>query len=115
MTLSADLRDDGVFWNLSDTAWGYGLWFGVVGALLLGRRMILRPVRSRGHTRCGRPPQDHKPHGLAYRVPGPAGPAQLPHAIGRLRVISTAGEPLNPGLLTWSQAVFGTPIHDHYG
>jgi acetyl-CoA synthetase len=32
-----------------------------------------------------------------------------------LRVASSAGEPLNPDVIAWSEAALGVPIHDQYG
>ena len=34
---------------------------------------------------------------------------------GRLRVVSSAGEPLNPEVIRWFDQALGTVIHDHYG
>lgn len=34
---------------------------------------------------------------------------------GRLRVISSAGEPLNPQVIRWFAVHLGVGIHDHYG
>lgn len=119
MHYSLDLRPGDTFWNISDTAWGYGLWFGVVGALLLGQRMILRnlrfdpgdtydAIRRLGVTNLAGAPTVFR----SLRAAGaPAGFAKG----ARLRCVSSAGEPLNPELVSWSQAVLGTPIHDHYG
>jgi acetyl-CoA synthetase len=32
-----------------------------------------------------------------------------------LRVLSSAGEPLNPDVITWAEQALGVPIYDHYG
>jgi acetyl-CoA synthetase len=42
-------------------------------------------------------------------TPGPV-PADL-----SLRCLSSAGEPLNPDVVSWAQETFGVPVHDHYG
>lgn len=119
MNAAVDLNDDDVFWNLSDPGWGYGLWYGIVGSLLLGQRMILRNVpfvaadiiESLIHYRVtnllGSP--------TAFRALRAEGvPADFRER-ANLRAISSAGEPLNPELLIWSQTVLGVAIHDHYG
>jgi acetyl-CoA synthetase len=119
MHYGLDLQPDDTFWNISDTAWGYGLWFGVVGALLLGQRMILRNV--------GFDPADTlnaigrlgvtnlAGSATAFRSLRAAGASSDFAKETRLRCVSSAGEPLNPELVSWSSSVFGTPIHDHYG
>ncbi|MEN3280964.1 MAG: acetyl-CoA synthetase [Solirubrobacteraceae bacterium] len=119
MELSVDLQAGDVFWNMSDPGWGYGLWFGVIGTLLLGRRMILRDVPF--------DPEDTLAavvrHGVtnltgaptAFRALRAARPDGAPVAGSAVRAISTAGEPLNPELVRWSERSFGTAIHDHYG
>ena len=41
MRLGLDLHDDDVYWNLGDPAWGGGLYYAVIGPLLLGRSTVL--------------------------------------------------------------------------
>jgi acetyl-CoA synthetase len=87
--------------------------------MLLGQRMILRgkpfdaesvlgAIGSYGVTNLAGAP-------TAYRAMRAAG---VPAGFGdtnKLRVVSSAGEPLNPELLSWSQRELGVAIHDHYG
>ncbi len=44
-----------------------------------------------------------------------AGPEAAAAVKGRLRVISSAGEPLNPEIIRWAAQHLAAPIHDHYG
>ncbi len=114
-----DLRADDVFWNIADHGWAYGLWCGVVGALLLGRRMTLsgRPfdpeyvfetLAELGVTNFAGAP-------TAFRAMRAAGVPDGFRERSRLRVASSAGEPLNPELLAWSGRELGIALHDHYG
>lgn len=113
------LTDDDVYWNIGDPGWAYGLFYGVIGPLLLGRTTILRSVpfdaedvfdaiARHGVTNLAGAP-------TAYRSLRAAGvPADFRER-SRLRAISSGGEPLNPELLAWSRRELGVPIHDHYG
>jgi acetyl-CoA synthetase len=116
---SLDLRPGDVFWNIADPGWGYGLWYGLVGTMLLGQRMILRgkpfdaeaiyeTVARYGVTNLAGAP-------TAYRAMRAEGVPDGFRESNRLRVISSAGEPLNPELLSWSERELGVAIHDHYG
>jgi acetyl-CoA synthetase len=51
----------------------------------------------------------------AYRLLMAAGPETVAGIKGRLRVVSSAGEPLNPEIMRWFDAHLAVPIHDHYG
>ena len=44
-----------------------------------------------------------------------ADPAQMAKLRGKLRVVSSAGEPLNPEVIRWFKEVLDVPIYDHYG
>jgi acetyl-CoA synthetase len=119
MTDAIDLRDDDVFWNIADPGWAYGLYYAVCGPLLLGCATILyagafsadstyRIVRGLGVTSLAGSP-------TAYRLLVAAGPEAALACKGRLRVVSSAGEPLNPAVIHWFGEHLGAPIHDHYG
>ncbi|WP_272984093.1 AMP-binding protein [Pseudomonas lurida] len=51
----------------------------------------------------------------AYRLLIAAGAAFADTVRGHLRVISSAGEPLNPQVIRWFAEELGVVIHDHYG
>lgn len=51
----------------------------------------------------------------AYRLLMAAGAAAETALKGRLRAVSSAGEPLTPEVIRWFADRLGTTIHDHYG
>jgi acetyl-CoA synthetase len=51
----------------------------------------------------------------AYRMMMAADPAQMAPLKGQFRVVSSAGEPLNPEVIRWFKQVLDAPIYDHYG
>lgn len=119
MRFGLDLRETDIFWNFADPGWAYGLWYGVIGALLLGQTMLLRglsfepeqifsAITDHGVTNLAGAP-------TAYRALRSAGVPPTFRASSRLRAVSSAGEPLNAELLDWSARELGVPIHDHYG
>jgi acetyl-CoA synthetase len=114
-----DLRPEDVFWNISDPGWGYGLWFGLIGPLLLGHATILRAAPFEAQAVYAAIVE----HGISnlagaptvFRALRSAGVPEGFRQSSALRVISTAGEPLNAELLQWSHRELGAAIHDHYG
>jgi acetyl-CoA synthetase len=112
-----DLGPDDVYWNAADPGWGYGLYYGVIGALLSPARSILLhaafspeltwAVLARfGVTNMGAAPTVYR----ALRA------AELPPPAGlRLRRASSAGEPLTPEVNQWARQALGVAVHDHYG
>lgn len=114
-----DLRPEDVFWNVADPGWAYGLYYAVIGPLLLGHAMTFydgpftaqstyRMIETHGITNLAGSP-------TAFRLLMAAGPGPAERVKGRLRVVSSAGEPLNPEVIRWFAAQIGAPIHDHYG
>ncbi len=119
MRYSLDVRPEDRFWNVADPGWAYGLWFGLQGSLLLGQTLLLRnlpfdpddvlsALRRHRITNLAAAP-------TAYRAIRSAGVPATFRSESKLRVASSAGEPLNPELLEWSQRELGVPIHDHFG
>lgn len=112
-----DVQPDDVFWNVADPGWAYGLYYGIIGPMASGRRNILlrggfkpekmwRVLREFGVTNLAGAPTVFR----ALRAGGlPEG--ELP----KLRVISSAGEPLNPEIMTWTEQHLGQTIRDQYG
>ena len=45
MVNGIDLRPADVYWNVGDPGWGYGLWYGIIGPLLLGHGLLMRAGR----------------------------------------------------------------------
>lgn len=114
-----DLRPEDRFWNIADPGWAYGLYYAVTGPLLLGCATTFydgpftvestyRIIESHGITNLAGAP-------TAYRMLIAAGPEAAAGARGRLRAVSSAGEPLNPEVINWFRKHLDAPIHDHYG
>lgn len=114
-----DLRPEDHFWNIADPGWAYGLYYAVTGPLLLGHATTFHEggftadstyaiVKRLGITNLAGSP-------TAYRLLIAAGEAAADAVRGQLRVVSSAGEPLNPEVIRWFDAHLAAPIHDHYG
>ncbi|WP_027853172.1 AMP-binding protein [Marinobacterium litorale] len=119
MTCAIDLRPDDHFWNAADPGWAYGLYYAVIGPLLLGActhfnehsftpDTTYRMIREYGITNFAAAP-------TAYRMLM-AHDRLLPDepALG-LRVASSAGESLSPEVISWVGRRMGCPLMDHYG
>ncbi|MFL1455955.1 AMP-binding protein [Marinobacter sp. GN3S48] len=119
MKYAIDLRDDDVFWNVADPGWAYGLYYAVVGPLLMGHATHFNPgaftpestydmIRKYKITNLAAAP-------TAYRLLK-ANDHVLPEGenLG-LRVASSAGEPLNPEVVNWIKNRHYCPVKDHYG
>lgn len=119
MRFGLDVRDEDVYWNMADPGWAYGLYYNLIGPLLLGKTILFyggaftpqeayRVMHQWQVTNFASAP-------TAYRALMAAGDEPLQEYRPRLRVASSAGEPLNPEVINWAQSRFGVPIHDHYG
>ncbi|SHK79481.1 acetyl-CoA synthetase [Marinobacter antarcticus] len=119
MKYAIDLRDDDTFWNVADPGWAYGLYYAVVGPLLMGHATHFNPgaftpestydmIRKYKITNLAAAP-------TAYRLLK-ANDHVLPEGenLG-LRVASSAGEPLNPEVVNWIKNRHYCPVMDHYG
>ncbi|WP_234050993.1 MULTISPECIES: acyl-CoA synthetase [unclassified Xanthobacter] len=116
---AVDLRPEDKFWNIADPGWAYGLYYAVTGPLLLGHATTFYDgpftaagtydvIRRHGITNLAGAP-------TAYRLLIAAGPQMAEKVKGQLRVVSSAGEPLNPEVIRWFAEHLDAPIHDHYG
>lgn len=114
-----DLRPEDNFWNLVDPGWAYGLYYAVTGPLSLGHATTFydgpfsvdscaRVIDKLGITNLAGSP-------TAFRLLIAAGEQFSAPVNGRLRVVSSAGEPLNPEVIRWFAEELGVTIHDHYG
>ncbi|WP_340268693.1 AMP-binding protein [Sphingobium mellinum] len=119
MRYAIDLRADDRFWNLADPGWGYGLYYAVIGPLAMGMTTVFHEggfsvestydtIVEYGITNLAGSP-------TAYRQFLAAGPEMAARIRGRLRVVSSAGEPLNPEVIRWFDQNLDVTIHDHYG
>ncbi|RWC42957.1 MAG: AMP-binding protein [Mesorhizobium sp.] len=113
------LQPDDVFWNIADPGWAYGLYYAITGPLLLGIATTFNEgaftakstydiIERLGVTSLAGSP-------TAFRLLLAEGAEAAARVKGRLRVVSSAGEPLNPEVIRWFDAHLAAPIHDHYG
>ncbi|MFQ6573005.1 AMP-binding protein [Pseudomonas sp. UM16] len=114
-----DLRDDDNFWNLADPGWAYGLYYAVTGPLALGHATTFYDGPFSVESTC-RVINKYAISNLAgsptaYRLLIAAGEDFSKPIKGLLRVVSSAGEPLNPEVIRWFADELGVTIHDHYG
>jgi acetyl-CoA synthetase len=116
---SVDLLPEDRFWNIADPGWAYGLYYAITGPLLLGHATTLYEgsftvdstydvIERLGITSLAGSP-------TAYRLLMAAGSEAAARIKGKLRVVSSAGEPLNPEVIRWFDSVLDAPIRDHYG
>lgn len=116
---AVDLRPQDAFWNLADPGWAYGLYYAVTGPLAMGHpttfyegpfsvESTCRVINKYGITNLAASP-------TAYRLLMAAGKAATGPLRGKLRAVSSAGEPLNPEVIRWFADELAVTIHDHYG
>jgi len=119
MADAVDLRPDDHFWNVADPGWAYGLYYGVVGPLAMGATIHFNEhpftadnaldFLSRHHiTNLAAAP-------TAYRLLMANEELIDNYPDIRLRVASSAGEPLSAEIVNWMQRRFACPTADHYG
>ncbi len=116
---AVDLRPEDAFWNVADPGWAYGIYFGVTGPLGLGHPITFydgpftlestcRVINKYGISNLTGSP-------TAYRLLIAGGDDFARSIKGQLRIVSSAGEPLNPEVIRWFADNLGVVIHDHYG
>ncbi len=119
MQFGLGLRQDDVFWNIADPGWAYGLYYAVIGPLLVGHQTTMFDgpfsvestvslIDELGVTNLAGAP-------TAYRMMIAAGAQALEPIVGQLRVAASAGEPLNPEIVRWFDEHVDCPVHDQYG
>jgi len=119
MTWAVDLRPEDRFWNVADPGWAYGLYYAVIGPLLLGAtthfnengftpETTYKMIRDYGITNLAAAP-------TAYRMLMANDQVLAEGEQLGLRVASSAGEPLNPEVINWVKRRLGCPVMDHYG
>ncbi len=119
MRYAIDLRPEDRYWNVADPGWAYGLYYAVLGPLLLG---VTTHFNENGFT-----PESTYAMIRKYRISNlAAAPTAyrllmamdqvLPEGedLG-LRVANSAGEPLNPEVINWVNRRLGCPVMDSYG
>jgi acetyl-CoA synthetase len=119
MRFGLDLREDDVYWNIADPGWAYGLYYAVIGPLLIGHQTTLFDgpfsvestvslIDELGVTNLAGAP-------TAYRMMIAAGPEAVKPLVGQLRIAGSAGEPLNPEIMRWFDEHVDCPVYDQYG
>ncbi len=119
MEFGLDIREDDMYWNMADPGWAYGLYYNLIGPLLVGKATlfyggafdpenIFRILSKYKVTNFASAP-------TAYRALKAAGDKIANKYPSYLRVASSAGEPLNPEVIEWSKRLWSIPIHDHFG
>lgn len=115
--IGLDVQVEDVFWNAADPGWAYGLYYGVLGPLAVGRRSLLLHARYSpelafavlqrfGVTNFAAAPTVYR----TMRSKADVAPPGL-----TLRRASSAGEPLTPEVIDWSIEQFGCEVRDQYG
>ncbi|CAJ1587468.1 AMP-binding protein [[Mycobacterium] wendilense] len=115
MIYGLDVREDDVFWNAADPGWAYGLYYGILGPMAIGRPNILfnsgfspettvTVIRKLGVTNFAAAPTVYRALSAAPGIGGVS-----------LRRASSAGEPLTPEIAEWAPSALGTEVRDHYG
>lgn len=119
MRYAIALRPDDVYWNVADPGWAYGLYYAVVGPMLLGNgthfnehgftpESTYNMIRKYGITNLAAAP-------TAYRMLMANDNMLTGDESLGLRVASSAGEPLNPEVINWVKRRMGCAVMDHYG
>lgn len=115
--LGLDVREDDVFWNASDPGWAYGLYFGILGPLAAGRRILLLHAAFSPELSFAVLERFQVTNFTAaptvYRTLRSKS-AEMPRNL-RLRRASSCGEPLTPEVISWAEETFGVAVRDHYG
>uniref|UniRef100_UPI003D8C5664 AMP-binding protein n=1 Tax=Gordonia sp. B7-2 TaxID=3420932 RepID=UPI003D8C5664 len=115
MHYGLDVSADDVFWNAADPGWAYGLYYGVLGPLAIGRPNLLlhagfsadltaRILTDLKVTNFAAAPTVYRTLSKDPKIDGFA-----------LRRASSAGEPLTPDVIEWAKTALGTEVRDHYG
>ena len=112
-----DVRADDVFWTGADPGWAYGLYYGILGPLAVGRRSLLLHARYSPELAFAVLQYFHVTNFAAaptvyrtMRAKRDIAPADV-----TLRRASAAGEPLTPEVIEWSTEQFGVEVRDQYG
>lgn len=119
MEFGLDIREDDMYWNMADPGWAYGLYYSLIGPLLVGKSTLFYNAPF-NPDEVYRLLSKYQVNNFAsaptvYRALKAADGKVVKPFSSNLRVASSAGEPLNPQVIEWSQKRWGIPIHDHFG
>jgi acetyl-CoA synthetase len=113
-----DLGPDDVYWNAADPGWAYGLFYAIIAPLAAGRCSILLRAGFSADLTWQVLDQLQVTNFAAaptvFRALRSGSSIQIPENLP-LRCISSAGEPLNPDVISWAEETLGVTIRDHYG
>lgn len=115
--LVLDLKLDDVFWCTADPGWVTGVSYGVIAPFVNGVTNLVDEAEFNPE-RWYKTLQNQKVNvwytaPTAIRMLMKSG-SELAHRydLSHLRVLASAGEPLNPEAVVWGQETFATPFHD---
>jgi len=119
MRFAIGLRPEDTYWNVADPGWAYGLYYAVVGPLLLGNTTHFCEAAFTPETTYDM----LRKYKITNLAAAPTAYRMLmanDNVLGAddkfdLRAASSAGEPLNPEVISWVDKRLGCPVMDHYG
>lgn len=119
MRNAVDLHPTDNYWCMADPGWAYGLYFGITGPLALGHPTLFLDapftVERTANTVAKYKINNLTGSPTVYRMLMAGDASLLPKLSAHLRVVSSAGEPLNPEVIRWFDSKLGVVVHDHYG
>lgn len=119
MLYGIDLRKNDNFWCMADPGWAYGLLYAIIGPLLLGHSTTMYEGTFSVDSTIS-VIEKFKINNLAgaptvYRLLMKSNKETIIKLRNKLRIASSAGEPLNPELQRWANNELRLPLYDHYG
>jgi acetyl-CoA synthetase len=116
---AVDLRSTDRYWTVADPGWAYGMICAICGPLQIGHATTFYAgpftASSTVWIISGARITNLAAAPTAYRLLMAAGAEAVAPIRGKLRVASSAGEPLNPEVARWADAVLCCQLHDRYG
>ncbi len=114
-----DLCEADKYWCLADPGWALGMYATLTAPLLLGHSTVLyegpftvestvRVIAEAGVTNLLAAP-------TVFRMMRAAGADAVAPIAGKLRCITSGGEPLNAEITRWGEQTLGRAIHEVYG
>ena len=119
MKYAVGLRPQDNFWNVADPGWAYGLYYGIIAPLQLGATIHFNEAGFTADNTFAFL-QQYQITNLAaaptaYRLLKAHDELLDNYPDIQLRVASSAGEPLNPELVSWAQRQLNCLVCDQYG
>jgi acetyl-CoA synthetase len=118
-SLALDFHPDDIFWCTADPGWVTGTSYGIIAPLTHGITSIIDEAEFDAERWYGLLQSQQVTvwytAPTAVRMMMKIGTAVIrKFDLGRLRLIASVGEPLNPEAVVWGQEAFGRPIHDNW-